>query len=76
MVSGDVGRGCQLCTVPLPHYSSPVSPREEPVNPSGTPIPVTAAQGTPQDHPALGPPGLMLAVLQDCVCLQFLELLS
>ena len=54
VLSGNIGQERQLCALPLPHYSSPVSPRKELVSPSGTPVFVTAAQGTPQEHPALG----------------------
>lgn len=45
--------GHQLCTLPLPHFRSLVSPGKELVHLSGTLIFVTIAQGTPLDHLAL-----------------------
>ena len=64
---------CRLCTLPWPHYSSPVPPKKELIHLSGGLTFATDTKGTPPNSLVWRPAGSVIAVPQGCIYLQPLK---
>ena len=70
---GTYASGHHLCTLPLPHYNSQVSPRKELIHSSGALIVLTVTQGTSLDYPTLVASGAYVYSHIDCRYLHTLK---